>query len=290
MQNLIFLIVLVQSMPILADKPDSVVVLKNTDVKSFDKALAAKLDDRKAAREEVGNAGGYQTSIIRREGDGDVESESDSVLLIIERGQATLKTGNIPDSKAGARGDLGSARAPIQGGQSTEVDEGDVVVIPANLPHQLLVAPGKGVTYVVIRPQRPESQLQNASASAPAPPAALGSHGKNSVQGADLGSGFRACIPGDNSSDGTVVDGYRKLISHSFLGPSCIWKAEAPAETVTTGAPGDKKTARPGADVGEGYRSCLPGDSSPSGTIVDGYRKVMTTSPFGVSCGWEKMQ
>jgi hypothetical protein len=185
------------------------------------------------------------------------------VLLIIESGQATLVS-------------------KIKGGESKMMAEGDVVLIPANLPHQVLVADGSRITYLAIRQQRQPSESENANSSAP--PA-----GRKPVLGVDLGSGFRSCVAGENSPDGTLVDGYRKMLSRSFLGPSCIWKPEPSADSATTGLTGDK-TARPGAEVGQGYRSCLPGDNSPSGTIVDGYRKLMTPSPFGVSCGWEKIQ
>jgi hypothetical protein len=278
------LILLALVAPMFAADPQGVVVLKSSDLKSFDKSLAAKLDDRKVAMEEFSNTSDYQTSIVHREGDCDVELESAAALLVIESGHATLVSGKIVDSKAAAPGDVGGSSEGFIKRESTAVAEGDVVFIPANVPHQVLVAAGNRVTYVVIRQQGHESRSESAAAPAP------GSLGKKPAQGVDLGSGFRACVPGDNSPDGTVVDGYRKMLSHSFLGPSCIWKPEAAPETVTTGSPGDQKTARPGVDVGDGYRSCVAGDNSPSGTMVDGYRKVMTTSPFGVSCGWEKIQ
>jgi mannose-6-phosphate isomerase-like protein (cupin superfamily) len=237
-------------MEMFAADPQGVVVWKNSDLKNFDKTLAAKLDGRKA--------GEFQLAILHREGDGGVEVETSDVLLIIESGQAKL----------------------ITSGESKPVAEGDVVLIPANLPHRVLVAAGKRVTYLVISPHgAPSSE-----------PVAPGSSGKKPALGADLGAGFRSCVPGDNSPDGTLLDGYRKMMSRSFLGPSCLWKAEAPPETAAPGSAGNEKTARPGADVGDGYRACVPGDNSPSGTIANGYRKVMTTSPFGVSCGWEKIQ
>jgi hypothetical protein len=283
------LISLVVFMPMFAADPQGVVVWKSSDLKSLDKTLASKLDHSKAAMQEFNKAGDYQTSVIHREADGDVELDSDAVLLIIESGQATLVGGKIGDAKAAAPGEAGgSSLTLIKVGESKAVAEGDVVLIPANLPHQILVAAGKQVTYFVIRQQRPQLQAENAASSAPG--AASSSEGKKPALGIELGAGFRACTPSDNSPDGTVVDGYKKMLSRSFLGPSCIWKHEASPETVTTPSTGDAKTARPGTGVGEGYRSCVPGDNSPSGTVVDGYRKVMTTSPFGVSCGWEKIQ
>ena len=264
MKQLIFLVVLV---PMFAADPQGIVVLKSSDLKSFDTSLAARLDDRKAAMEEFGKAGDYATSIIHREADGDAETESNAVLLVIESGQATLANGKTANSKVA-------------------VAEGDVVVIPAHLLHQVLVAPGKAVTYLVIRQQ--QSRPENATSSAqPAP----SSSGKKPALGADLGSGFRACVAGEDSPDGTVVEGYKKVLSQSFLGASCIWKPEVAPETVTTtSSKSVPETARPGQNVGQGYRGCVAGDNSPAGTIVDGYRKVMTTSPFGVSCGWEKVQ
>jgi len=81
------------------------------------------------------------------------------------------------------------------------------------------------------------------------------------------------------------------MVNQSFLGANCVWKPEGSPEPVTTtSAKSVSETARPGANVGQGYRGCVAGDNSPAGTIVDGFRKVMTTSPFGVSCGWEKVQ
>ncbi|MCX6610789.1 MAG: hypothetical protein NTW74_08045 [Acidobacteria bacterium] len=43
----------------------------------------------------------------------------------------------------------------------------------------------------------------------------------------------------------------------------------------------------PGVDIGGGRRGCLPGDSSPAGTVADGYKKVSTNYAFGPICYWE---
>ena len=44
-----------------------------------------------------------------------------------------------------------------------------------------------------------------------------------------------------------------------------------------------------GAGVGT-YRACLDGDDSPDGTVTDGFRKVVTPLPMGLSCHWEKVE
>ncbi len=42
-----------------------------------------------------------------------------------------------------------------------------------------------------------------------------------------------------------------------------------------------------GKDNGAGIRQCVSGDKSPPGTIVDGYKKVITTNMFGETCMWQ---
>ncbi len=44
-----------------------------------------------------------------------------------------------------------------------------------------------------------------------------------------------------------------------------------------------------GDSTGESTRACVPGDKSPGGTVLDGYRKVVVQTPFGImGCRWEK--
>jgi hypothetical protein len=41
---------------------------------------------------------------------------------------------------------------------------------------------------------------------------------------------------------------------------------------------------------GHSERACTPGDSSPAGTVIDGYKKTTASSPFGVICRWVPAQ
>ena len=45
-----------------------------------------------------------------------------------------------------------------------------------------------------------------------------------------------------------------------------------------------------GNDMGGGYYNCKPDDHSPSGTIVNGYKKTSAQSLMGATCRWEKVQ
>jgi hypothetical protein len=70
--------------------------------------------------------------------------------------------------------------------------------------------------------------------------------------------------------------------------------ASAPAAVTSLGslaAPSAKPEAsRFGNDMGGGFRGCLAGDTTPAGTIVNGYRKVVAQGPMGSSCHWEQMK
>lgn len=46
----------------------------------------------------------------------------------------------------------------------------------------------------------------------------------------------------------------------------------------------------PGVAIGGNIRACQPGDDSPAGTVQDGFRKVISDSPFGKVCRWEPVK
>lgn len=52
----------------------------------------------------------------------------------------------------------------------------------------------------------------------------------------------------------------------------------------------DKKNPELGVDMGAGFRACATGDTSPAGTVIGGYKKVITQGMFGPSCHWEQVK
>lgn len=73
-------------------------------------------------------------------------------IFVILQGNATLLTGGKLVNQTTAKpGELrGTA---VEGGTETALSEGDVVHIPAHLPHQLLIKPGQDFIYYVIKVQ-----------------------------------------------------------------------------------------------------------------------------------------
>ena len=69
---------------------------------------------------------------------------------VILDGTCTLIVGGtIPDAKTTGPGEVRGAS--IQGGERTTLHKGDILHIPANTPHQMLLPPGGTLTYFVIK-------------------------------------------------------------------------------------------------------------------------------------------
>jgi hypothetical protein len=84
-------------------------------------------------------------------------------------------------------------------------------------PKQTPAAQPASVPALVAKPAAGPVSL--AGGSAPASAAK-----QNPAFGNDMGGGFRACAPGDTSPPGTVIEGFRKLVAQTAMGPSCHWE------------------------------------------------------------------
>jgi hypothetical protein len=43
----------------------------------------------------------------------------------------------------------------------------------------------------------------------------------------------------------------------------------------------------PGEDTNFGFKTCAVNDGNAAGAVIDGYKKVLHTNPFGTNCTWE---
>ena len=66
-------------------------------------------------------------------------------------------------------------------------------------------------------------------------------------------------------------------------------RAQGNAPPLQPVTPGGSIGAEVGS-AGHSERACRPGDTSPAGTVVDGYRKILISTPFGANCRWTPVQ
>jgi mannose-6-phosphate isomerase-like protein (cupin superfamily) len=151
MKGLVLAVAALAAVPLGAAEPTGVVVWSASELKAHGQALAKKMNERKVATERLATFGNHFTMMAHREGDGEAEvHETQADLFVVLSGAATLVVGGeAVDGKTTAPGEI---RAPsIKGGERKSLAPGDVVHIPAKVPHQLLVASGKEFTYFVIK-------------------------------------------------------------------------------------------------------------------------------------------
>ncbi len=93
----------------------------------------------------------HYTMLAFRSHSGGAEEHQDFAdLFYILDGQASLITGgSIAESHSTAPGEIRGAS--IQGGSTQQLKAGDVVHIPAGMPHQMLLPSGSTVTYFVVK-------------------------------------------------------------------------------------------------------------------------------------------
>lgn len=83
-----------------------------------------------------------------------------------------------------------------------------------------------------------------------------------------------------------------ELQDHSTPVVQTVARTEAPPPAAAPPPPAAAAPSKqgPGMDTHFGVKLCTPGDSSKVGAVVDGYRKVISPTPFGSSCYWEPAQ
>jgi mannose-6-phosphate isomerase-like protein (cupin superfamily) len=90
----------------------------------------------------------HSWSLAHREKSGVVESHGTrTIVMIVQSGEATLVVGtDIVDAKNTSPTEVRGTS--IRNGIERKVSAGDVINMPAGLPHQFLLEPGKQITYI----------------------------------------------------------------------------------------------------------------------------------------------
>jgi mannose-6-phosphate isomerase-like protein (cupin superfamily) len=94
---------------------------------------------------------GHYTMVAHREATGSSEvHEHEADLFVITAGEGTLITGGkLVHSRVEKPGELRGTS--IVGGEKMHYAPGDIIHIPAGVPHQMLVEKGQPVTYFVLK-------------------------------------------------------------------------------------------------------------------------------------------
>lgn len=121
------------------------------DLDAIQRSLVPKMNAIKQSAEQLADFGNHTAWVAHREADGLMEiHEQWADLMFVHSGEATLLLGGtIPDARVDAPGEIRGSTAV--GGVKRVIRAGDVVQVPAGMPHQFLVEPGKQVTFFTMK-------------------------------------------------------------------------------------------------------------------------------------------
>jgi mannose-6-phosphate isomerase-like protein (cupin superfamily) len=134
-----------------AGDPEGFHVWKAAELKSIGKTLAPKVSETHTATQPIPGLGNYSFITILRTGTAAAEfHETQADIFVVETGEATLVIGGkLVDEKTTAPHEIRGSG--ITGGTERKLAPGDIVSIPAKIPHQLKVDAGKQFAYFIVK-------------------------------------------------------------------------------------------------------------------------------------------
>ena len=121
-------------------------------LKQRDQALSKKVGPDHSARETLADYKDHRFRMLYRDGDGFPEQHDKIVdVVIVQSGEGTLLLGGTMINRKASAGAGEYVGTGIDAGERHALGAGDVVHIPAGIPHSFLVPKGKHITYVLVK-------------------------------------------------------------------------------------------------------------------------------------------
>lgn len=124
-------------------------IYSTRDLKTAEQKLVEKKEP--FASQELARYGNHYTMMAHREETGSSEvHEHEADIFVVETGEATIVTGGkVVNPKTQKPGEIRGSS--ITGGERHRLATGDIIHIPAGVPHQLLIEKGQPFTYFVVK-------------------------------------------------------------------------------------------------------------------------------------------
>ena len=134
-----------------AADPEGFALWKANAIEQSIKGLPGKIDDQKFSWAPLATYDNHLLGISHREGDGSAElHETQTDIMVVESGNAALVVGGTMVNPKTVKPNEVRGTS-IEGGETKQLAPGDIVHIPAKVPHQLKIASGTKFTYLVIK-------------------------------------------------------------------------------------------------------------------------------------------
>lgn len=143
--------VLIAGASVRAADPQGFSLWKASELKQHDAELSKHVADDHSSRETLADYGDHRFRMLYRDADGNPEQHDAIIdIVMVQSGAGTLQMGGTMIGKRGTNnGEWLGTR--LDGGERHPLGPGDIVHIPAGIPHSFLVASGGHITYVLLK-------------------------------------------------------------------------------------------------------------------------------------------
>jgi len=114
-------------------------------------ALDPELNEQQYELSRLGDFGSHYVLMVHREGDGPAEvHDGQTDFYVVQAGSGTLHLGG--EVIGGKETDPGEIRGTsLRRAKTRKIAAGDVVNIPAKMPHQITLEKGETITYMIVK-------------------------------------------------------------------------------------------------------------------------------------------
>jgi mannose-6-phosphate isomerase-like protein (cupin superfamily) len=121
------------------------------DLKALDESLSAEMGDAHTAYRQVLSGATHGALVIHREvtADPELHVKLNDFFVVLE-GEGAVKVGGTVTGERTIKPDEKQAEK-LDGGTLYELEPGDVLFVPANIWHQVMVAKGKKLSAILIK-------------------------------------------------------------------------------------------------------------------------------------------
>jgi len=115
-------------------------------------ALATHVAADHSSRETLADYGDHRFRLLYRDADGVPEQHDQIVdIVYVQSGEGVLQLGGTMVGKKAGGGPGEYLGTRLDGGERHPLHAGDIVHIPAAIPHSFLVPAGQHITYVLVK-------------------------------------------------------------------------------------------------------------------------------------------
>jgi len=137
--------------PVSAADPQGFALWRASDLKVHDAALSKHVGDDHSSRETLADYKSHRFRMLYRDADGNPEQHDAIIdIVFVQSGEGTLVLGGTMLGRR-TTGPGESVGTRLDGGERHALGTGDIVHIPAGIPHSFLVPSGKHITYVLLK-------------------------------------------------------------------------------------------------------------------------------------------